>query len=151
MSDLIKAILFHASLGAVFGLVPLVCGLLKKQKLPGILGMALCVVLAPVCGFYFTIPIAALFTFLVFKLDQKKRAAQEEKNRKEYAKTLAQRKEQSLIEPGTVVENPKKASEAWPPIKQAVDEEALREYEEQLKAENEAKALQKQEEPETEG
>jgi hypothetical protein len=62
----IYALLINAALGFLFGLIPLVFGILKGQRKYAFLGLILSVAGGAILGLLLAIPVAAIFTWLIF-------------------------------------------------------------------------------------
>jgi hypothetical protein len=62
----IYALLINVGLGFLFGLIPLVFGIMKGQRKYGFLGLILSVVGGGLLGLLLAIPVAAIFTWLIF-------------------------------------------------------------------------------------
>jgi hypothetical protein len=60
-------ILIGGGLGFVIGLVPLITGIVKKNYKFGILGVLGAAVGGTVLGLLLAVPVAAIFTWLIFK------------------------------------------------------------------------------------
>ncbi len=62
----IYALLINAAMGFLLGLIPLVFGMLKGQRKYAFMGLILSVVGGAILGLLLAIPVAAIFTWLIF-------------------------------------------------------------------------------------
>lgn len=53
--------------GVLFGLLPLIMGLLKRNRKLGAIGFVSCVIGGAILGIYLAIPLSALFLWLILK------------------------------------------------------------------------------------
>lgn len=60
-------LIFGVVSGVVFGLIPLVSGLIKKKFKLGALGFASAIIGGAILGIYLSIPVSAVFSWLIFK------------------------------------------------------------------------------------
>ena len=60
-------ILANTALGFMVGLVPLAAGFIKGQRTYAFFGLVACVVGGAILGIFLSIPLAALFTWLIFR------------------------------------------------------------------------------------
>ncbi len=58
---------FHAVVGLVLGLIPLIVGLVKKKFRTGLLGLVVATVGGALLGFLGSIPAMAIFTWLILR------------------------------------------------------------------------------------
>ena len=63
----VYTILANAVIGFVLGLVPLAFGFVKNQRKYAFFGLIACIVGGAVLGIFLSIPLAAIFTWLIFK------------------------------------------------------------------------------------
>lgn len=59
--------LFNAGLGLLFGLVPLILGFIKKERSYAVFGFLGSVIGGAILGILLSIPIAAIFTWLILR------------------------------------------------------------------------------------
>ena len=59
-------------MGFIVGLIPLICGLIKKRILLAIGGFFACIVAHFILGFFFSVPVCAAFTILIFVTKKKR-------------------------------------------------------------------------------
>ena len=70
------ALLINVGLGFLFGLLPLVVGFVKHQRKYAFWGFILCIVGGAILGLLLAIPIAAIFTWLIFSRSGKTESVQ---------------------------------------------------------------------------
>lgn len=63
----VYTILANAVIGFVLGLIPLVFGFIKNQKKLAFFGLIACAAGGAVLGIFLSIPLAGIFTWLIFK------------------------------------------------------------------------------------
>ncbi len=59
--------LFHAGLGLLFGLIPLILGFIKKERSYAVFGFLGSIIGGAILGIFLSIPIAAIFTWLILR------------------------------------------------------------------------------------
>ena len=127
-----------ALMGLVLGAIPLVLGIVHKVPLGGILAFVLCGAVSGIGLPQFSMLIAVLGSYLLWSIASRKKKDAQVLNRKKYNQMLNREKETGKIREREYVENTGAANVAWPPIAKTVNEEAMKEYEAMIEAENEA-------------
>lgn len=119
--------LTNLGIGAALGIIPLVYGLIKKQKIFAIASIVMCSVFFLMMG-WISVLYMALCVFLIYRNDKKMQELLAKKKRiQEEAKVRRQEEEH---EPG-YIPPASKTRNVWPPIENNIyDEEAAREYQE---------------------
>ena len=119
--------LIKLGIGAALGLIPLIYGILKKQKSFAIASIVMCAVFFWMMG-WITILYMALCVFLIYRNDKKYKAAMEKKKRIEEENRIRRQQEEASAE---YIPPPSKTRGIWPPIDNNVyDAEAARAYHE---------------------
>jgi hypothetical protein len=58
---------FNAGLGLLFGLIPLIFGFIKKERSYAVFGFLGSIIGGAILGIFLSIPIAAIFTWLILR------------------------------------------------------------------------------------
>ncbi len=123
----ILSALINLGIGAALGLVPLIYGVLVKQKVFAIASLVMCAIFFWMMG-WISVIYMALCVFLIYRNDKKHKEALAKKKRIEEQAQLRRQEEQAspdYIPPAS------KTRGVWPPINNTVyDEEAARAYHE---------------------
>ena len=61
------ASLFHAGVGLLLGLIPLILGFIKKKQKYGFIGFLGSIIGGAILGIFLSVPIAAICTWLILK------------------------------------------------------------------------------------
>lgn len=65
----------HAVVGLLLGLIPLVLGFIKKERSYGVFGFLGSFIGGAILGFFLSLPVAAIFTWLILRRPSNKTAA----------------------------------------------------------------------------
>lgn len=69
---LLYTILANAAIGFLLGLIPLTFGFIKHQRKYAFFGLIACIAGGTVLGILLSVPVAAIFTWLIFRASNSK-------------------------------------------------------------------------------
>jgi len=74
------SLLVHAAIGLLLGLIPLTIGFIKHQKRHAFFGFLACILGGAILGIFLSLPLAAIFSWLIFKASNSKPHIEENDN-----------------------------------------------------------------------
>ena len=127
MPQQIVSAFIRLGIGAALGLVPLIYGILKKQKTFAIASIVMCALFFWMMG-WISVIYMALCVFLIYRNDEKYQEAMAKKKRIEEENKIRRQQEEASAE---YIPPPSKTRGIWPPINNTmVDVDAARAYHE---------------------